>query len=90
MEREALGFLEALTEVHEFGGIGDRSFMYWRRAALRPLNIAPDVEPNEIGYYLGRKFLQDFEENRVKTEAHSLDTIPTLTPVVSEGSSKLA
>jgi len=54
------------------------------------LNIAPDVEPNEIGYYLGRKFLQDFEENRVKTEAHSLDTIPTLTPVVSEGSSKLA
>lgn len=76
LEREALGFVEALKKVHDSSTISDSSLMYWTRAAYRPLNIAPDVSPREEKYYLGRKFLKSFEDKRLRKEADSLENLP--------------
>ena len=44
-EQEARNFLKALEVVYEeTGKISERSLMFWRRAAGRPLYIAPEVE----------------------------------------------
>jgi hypothetical protein len=61
---EAQAFFHALQEVFDsFGRISERSLMFWRRAAERPLWIAPDDERV--------LWLKDFEEReemeKVKT-----------------------
>jgi hypothetical protein len=64
LEEEALAFFKALKLVKEVSNISSRSLMYWSRAAFRPLDIAPDVDPEDEDAVRGPKFLRDFEEKR--------------------------
>lgn len=62
MEAEAAAFFEALEGVWVSSGrIGERSLMFWRRAAERPLFLAPEDERDE-GRGVG--FLYEFERGR--------------------------
>lgn len=64
LEEEALAFFKALKSVQEASNISSRSLMYWSRAAFRPLDIAPEVEPDEEDTVRGPKFLREFEKKR--------------------------
>ncbi|KAM0795316.1 opioid growth factor receptor conserved region-domain-containing protein [Usnea florida] len=63
LEPQALLFFNALNAVYDNGrsGIGARSMMFWRRAAERPLYLAPEDERDEGR---GQAFLYEFEERR--------------------------
>lgn len=45
--------------------------MYWTRAAFRPLNISPDVEPGDEDAVQGPRFLKEFEKKRREEAATS-------------------
>ena len=64
LEKEAEAFFQALGIMFEEGGgkISKRSFMFWTRAARRPLWLAPEDE-DDGG--VRRGFLWDFEEGKM-------------------------
>lgn len=47
--------------------------MYWSRAAFRPLDIAPEVDPEDEGAVRGPKFLREFEKERREEAAMKRD-----------------
>ncbi|KAL8884186.1 MAG: hypothetical protein Q9215_007710, partial [Flavoplaca cf. flavocitrina] len=51
LENEAEAFYEALLDVagERSGVISQKSVMFWRRAAERPLDVAPEDEDGEGG-----------------------------------------
>lgn len=62
LEAEAAAFFEALKEVCvRSGRIGERSLVFWGRAAERPLFLAPEDERDEGR---GAGFLYEFEKGR--------------------------
>lgn len=73
LETQALLFFNALNAVYDNGrsGIGARSMMFWRRAAERPLYLAPEDERDERR---GQAFLYEFEERRRVEEADGVAT----------------
>jgi len=64
LEEEARVFFEALKSVQESSNISQRSLMYWTRAAIRPLDISPEVEPGDENTVRGPRFLREFEKKR--------------------------
>lgn len=77
LEKHADAYYEAIQKVNvDFPNrIGERSLMYWKRAAKRPLYLAPDVEDDEAT--TGQKFLRDYEEAKkdaTKSEPVALDS----------------
>lgn len=64
LEDEALAFFMALKLVQETSNISSRSLMYWSRAAFRPLNIEPEVDPEDEDVVCGPRFLREFEAKR--------------------------
>jgi hypothetical protein len=64
LEEEPLAFFEALKSVQHASNISSRSLMYWSRAAFRPLDIAPDVDPEDEDAVRGPRFLREFEAKR--------------------------
>jgi hypothetical protein len=59
LEEEALAFYTVISQVN---AVSEKSRMYWKRAATRPLNIAPHVDDEDIGKgFSGPEFLKDFE-----------------------------
>jgi hypothetical protein len=64
LEQNGVAFFHALSRVNnQFKGrLSTRSVEYWRRAALRPLHIAPDVDDDDST--TGEQFLVDFEASR--------------------------
>lgn len=62
LEEEALAFFKALKLVQEASNISPRSLMYWSRAAFRPLDIAPEVDPEDEDTVRGPKFLRELEK----------------------------
>ena len=66
LEQKAQAFYEALLQVNSAfpNRIGARSLMYWKRAATRPLYLAPDVDDDDA--VIGPEFLQEFEEARAQ------------------------
>lgn len=65
LEQEAEAFFNALESIYRScgGKIGNRSLIFWTRAARRPLWLAPEV--NDLGQR-GKGFLWEFEEGRKK------------------------
>lgn len=63
LEEEAEAFFAALEQLYRSvdGRIGARSLMFWRRAAKRPLYLAPEQEEYEGD---GADFLREFEKKR--------------------------
>lgn len=68
LEDEALAFYQRLKQIYSSGEISPRSFMFWTRAAERPLNIAPEID-NDEDNTTGPQFLRDFERLRKEVEA---------------------
>ena len=68
LEQNALAFYDAIQQVNEDfpKRISPRSMMYWKRAATRPLYLAPDVDDDDA--MTGPKFLQDFGHETKKVE----------------------
>jgi hypothetical protein len=64
LEEEAVVFFKALKSVQETSNISSRSLMYWARAASRPLDIMPEVEPEDEDAVRGPRFLREFEKKR--------------------------
>jgi len=64
LEEEALAFFKALKLVQEASNISSISLMYWSRAAFRPLDIAPEVDPEDEDLVRGPRFLREFEAKR--------------------------
>lgn len=64
LQEEALAFFKALKLVQEASNISSRSLMYWSRAAFRPLDIAPEVDPEDEDAVRGPKFLREYEKKR--------------------------
>jgi hypothetical protein len=64
LEQNAGAFYRCLFEVNnQFKShLGPRSLEYWKRAALRPLYIAPDEDDDNASS--GRRFLIDYEASR--------------------------
>lgn len=67
-EEEAEVFFGAVRRVHEEGkgnrgGIGERSMMFWERAAKRPLYLAPEYDDDGEGRR-GVRWLWEFEVGR--------------------------
>lgn len=60
LEPEAEAFMRALHSVNHMypGKIGEKSLLFWERAAERPLYLAPE---DEADHGQGKKFLYDFE-----------------------------
>ncbi|KAL9123443.1 MAG: hypothetical protein Q9187_000013 [Circinaria calcarea] len=68
LEEEAKAFFAALTDVYEQqypGRIGPRSMMYWKRAAERPLSLAP-AHDKDNGQ--GADFLYEFEKGQEESD----------------------
>ncbi|KAL8800236.1 MAG: hypothetical protein Q9182_005319 [Xanthomendoza sp. 2 TL-2023] len=63
LETEALTFHSALRRVAEQnqGVLSPKTLMFWRRAAERPLYLAPEDEEDEGG---GKEWLYRFEEGK--------------------------
>lgn len=77
LEEEAIAFYEAISQART---ISSNSRMYWKRAATRPLNIAPHVNDAEIDidWCSGPDFLWKFEQEKLKlgnNKAEGLDTV---------------
>jgi hypothetical protein len=69
LEAHAAAFYDALLKVNEEypNRISPRSLMYWKRAALRPLYLAPNEDDDTV---TGPRFLIDYEAQKAKeTEA---------------------
>ncbi|TAQ85388.1 hypothetical protein B7494_g6285 [Chlorociboria aeruginascens] len=66
LEEEALAFYHGLLEHKGVGRVSATSLMYWQRAALRPLNIEPDMEDPEQGMEgeVGVWFLREWERKK--------------------------
>jgi hypothetical protein len=64
LEQNARAFFRALSSVNDQfkGRLSIRSVDYWRRAALRSLHIAPDVDDDDAT--TGEYFLLEFETNQ--------------------------
>jgi hypothetical protein len=61
--------------------------MYWRRAATRPLYLAPDEDDDDA--VSGKKFLHDFEvEKAAKSSATEEETLGIDQPSAVDGGSK--
>lgn len=68
LEQEAGAFYSQLKDVYEASGggrISQKSFMFWTRAARRPLWLAPEKEDSEDAR---QGFLWEFEEGRKNEE----------------------
>jgi hypothetical protein len=68
LEKEAKSFWAMLQDVNnlaERDRIGESSLMFWRRAAERPLYLAPEDEEDD-GH--GRDFLYEFEREKAAKE----------------------
>lgn len=65
LEEEAVAFYGAISQSNI---ISPNSQMYWKRAATRPLNIAPHVNDAEIeiDQCSGLDFLWKFEQEKLK------------------------
>jgi hypothetical protein len=85
LEQNASAFFKALENVHvQFPGrLSARSVNYWRRAALRPLHLAPDVDDDDSTR--GKQFLLDFEAKQAATmESSVLDDEQRICSVAKE------
>ncbi|KAL8725657.1 MAG: hypothetical protein Q9166_007234 [cf. Caloplaca sp. 2 TL-2023] len=67
LEDEAASFHDALVKVSQErpGVISKKSLMFWRRAAERPLYLAPEDDED---WGRGKEWLYRFEEEKTKTE----------------------
>ena len=62
LEVEAAELFKALESVYgQYERIGERSMIYWRRAAKRPLSVAPEKDEDDGK---GAEFLYEFEKDR--------------------------
>ncbi|MCJ1483736.1 hypothetical protein MMC06_003904 [Schaereria dolodes] len=68
LENEAEAFFAVLKRVYnaQRGRINQRSFMFWTRAAQRPLYLTPDDEEDEGD---GQDFLYEYEKMRTRETA---------------------
>jgi hypothetical protein len=64
LEQNAGMFYRSLLKINDQfkNHLGPRSLNYWRRAALRPLHVAPDEDDDNV--ITGRRFLLDYEASR--------------------------
>ena len=64
-EGDAEAFFEGLCRIYDEGrGIGERSLMFWTRAATRPLWLAPEVEEKDTRLERGLEWLVELEKGR--------------------------
>lgn len=68
LEAHAAAYYDALLKVNQDfpKRIGPRSMMYWKRAAMRPLYLAPDEDDDDA--VKGPKYLIDHETRKAKAK----------------------
>jgi hypothetical protein len=68
LEAHAAVFYDAILKVNEDfpNRISSRSMMYWKRAAVRPLFLAPDEDGDDA--VVGPRFLIDYEAQKAKAK----------------------
>lgn len=66
LEDEAVAFYNAISQAR---AVSANSLMYWRRAATRPLNIAPHIRDAEAETLQcsGPEFLRRFEQEKPRS-----------------------
>lgn len=79
LEQEAQVFFHACESIAKSSGNrdrpSDRSVLFWTRAAIRPLNIAPGVDDRNISEDMGPAFLKEYERMKSTSDLEGVGEV---------------